>query len=52
MDDYKKTLNLPDTKFSMRGNLTQKEPIILKNWYENDLYKLIRKKRRKKFFSS
>ncbi|AHG60221.1 isoleucine--tRNA ligase [Buchnera aphidicola] len=51
MDDYKKTLNLPDTKFSMRGNLTQKEPIILKNWYENDLYKLIRKKKEgKKIF--
>ncbi|QCI20302.1 isoleucine--tRNA ligase [Buchnera aphidicola (Brachycaudus cardui)] len=44
MNDYKKTLNLPITKFSMRGNLAQKEPEILKNWNENHLYQLIRKK--------
>lgn len=51
MNDYKKTLNLPKTKFSMRGNLSKKEPIILKNWYENNLYDLIRKKKEgKKIF--
>ncbi|QCI23704.1 isoleucine--tRNA ligase [Buchnera aphidicola (Macrosiphoniella sanborni)] len=51
MDDYKKTLNLPKTKFSMKGNLVEKEPKILKNWNDNQLYKLIRKKKeRKKIF--
>lgn len=48
MHDYKKTLNLPKTKFSMRANLTQKEPQILKNWYENDIYQKIRKNKEKK----
>lgn len=51
MHDYKKTLNLPKTKFSMRANLTEKEPKILKNWHENNLYKMIRKnKENKKIF--
>jgi len=48
MDDYKKTLNLPKTMFSMKGNLSKKEPKILKNWHENNLYKLIRKKKENK----
>ncbi|ANZ22379.1 isoleucine--tRNA ligase [Buchnera aphidicola (Diuraphis noxia)] len=51
MNDYKKTLNLPKTKFSMKGNLSKKEPEILKNWNENNLYELIRiKKKGKKIF--
>lgn len=51
MNDYKKTLNLPKTKFSMKANLSEKEPRILENWNENDLYKLIRKKKEgKKIF--
>ncbi|QCI18139.1 isoleucine--tRNA ligase [Buchnera aphidicola (Aphis nasturtii)] len=51
MHDYKKTLNLPKTEFSMRANLTQKEPKILKNWYEKNLYQIIRKnKENKKIF--
>lgn len=48
MDDYKKTLNLPKTMFSMRGNLSKKEPEILKKWYKNNLYQLIRKKNEEK----
>lgn len=36
--DYGKTLNLPKTDFPMRGNLPQKEPDIMKSWYENDIY--------------
>ena len=48
MDDYKDTLNLPKTLFSMRGNLSKKEPNILKSWNENNLYKLIRKKNQEK----
>ncbi|AYN24938.1 isoleucine--tRNA ligase [Buchnera aphidicola] len=51
MSDYKSTLNLPKTQFSMRANLSQKEPEILKNWYENNLYQLIRQKKEgKKIF--
>lgn len=30
--DYKKTLNLPDTKFPMKANLAQREPEMLKFW--------------------
>ncbi len=40
--DYKKTLNLPSTKFPMRGNLAQKEPEMLKAWEEDDLYAKLR----------
>ena len=40
--DYKKTLNLPKTKFPMKGNLVNKEPEILKRWEEENLYETIR----------
>ena len=40
--DYKKTLNLPKTKFPMKGNLAQREPERLKEWNNTDLYKKIR----------
>ena len=40
--DYKKTLNLPKTKFPMKGNLVNKEPEILKRWEEEKLYETIR----------
>lgn len=43
MSDYKHTLNLPETEFPMRGNLAQREPKMLKDWQENDLYAEIRK---------
>ncbi len=36
--DYGKTLNLPKTDFPMRGNLPQKEPEMLKQWYQADIY--------------
>src|SRR5258706_1827572 len=42
--DYKKTLNLPQTSFSMKGNLPQNEPKRLEQWRLIDLYKLIREK--------
>jgi isoleucyl-tRNA synthetase len=42
MSDYKHTLNLPDTAFPMRGNLAQREPKMLEQWYEDDLYGQIR----------
>ncbi|WP_440053617.1 isoleucine--tRNA ligase [Pseudoalteromonas sp. T1lg65] len=51
MSDYKHTLNLPETEFPMRGNLAQREPKMLKKWYEEDLYGQIRiaKKGKKPF---
>lgn len=42
MIDYKNTLNLPETAFPMRGNLAKREPEMLKNWYEKNLYQKIR----------
>ena len=36
--DYRKTLNLPQTKFKMKANLSQKEPQYLKRWQKEDLY--------------
>lgn len=45
--DYGKTLNLPKTDFPMRGGLPQKEPQMLKEWEEKELYKKILDKNRK-----
>jgi len=42
--DYKNTLNLPQTKFSMKADLPKREPVFLKAWQDMDLYQLIRKK--------
>ncbi len=35
---YDKTLNLPKTNFSMKANLTQKEPGWLEFWEKEDIY--------------
>ncbi len=40
--DYKKTLNLPRTKFPMKANLAQKEPEQLKRWDGMQLHNQIR----------
>jgi isoleucyl-tRNA synthetase len=42
MTDYKKTLNLPDTAFPMRGNLAKREPAMLEHWRAQGLYQRIR----------
>lgn len=42
MKDYKNTLNLPETGFPMRGDLAKREPQMLKNWYDKNLYQKIR----------
>lgn len=51
MSDYKKTLNLPKTSFSMKANLANREPMMLKAWDKADLYGKIRaaRKGRKSF---
>lgn len=42
MTDFKKTLNLLDTPFPMRGNLAKREPEMLKAWNNKGLYQKIR----------
>ncbi|MGE0268772.1 MAG: isoleucine--tRNA ligase [Candidatus Omnitrophota bacterium] len=44
MIDYRKTLNLPQTEFSMKAGLATKEPGYLKQWADADLYSAIKKK--------
>ena len=46
MSDYKNTLNLPKTNFSMKANLAQKEPMRLKRWQDEQVYQQIRKARK------
>ncbi|MCL1890568.1 MAG: isoleucine--tRNA ligase [Coriobacteriia bacterium] len=41
--DYKNTMNLPQTEFPMRGNLPTNEPLRLKKWNEMELYQLMLK---------
>ena len=42
MADYRKTLNMPDTPFPMRGDLAKREPGWIKDWQERKLYQRIR----------
>ena len=46
MNDYKHTLNLPQTGFPMKANLATREPEVLKRWQEIDLYKKLREQGR------
>ncbi len=43
MTDYKNTVNLPRTDFPMKGDLAKREPQMLAEWTERDLYGQIRK---------
>ena len=42
MTNYKDTLNLPRTRFPMRGNLAKREPEMLERWERQDIYGQIR----------
>jgi isoleucyl-tRNA synthetase len=42
MADYKKTLNLPDTPFPMKGDLARREPQWVQQWQDKGLYKRLR----------
>ncbi|PKO59673.1 MAG: isoleucine--tRNA ligase [Betaproteobacteria bacterium HGW-Betaproteobacteria-19] len=42
MADYRKTLNLPDTPFPMRGDLPKREPKWIAEWQQKNLYQRIR----------
>ena len=43
-NDYKDTLNLPQTEFPMKANLSQREPEMLKAWDEKKIYQKIQEK--------
>ncbi len=42
MSDTRKTLNLPDTPFPMRGDLAKREPNWIAEWQQKKLYEKIR----------
>ncbi|EIJ35546.1 isoleucine--tRNA ligase [Thiothrix nivea] len=42
MTDYKTTLNLPNTPFPMRGDLAKREPGMLEDWENRQLYQQLR----------
>ena len=37
--DYNSTINLPKTDFEMRAGLPKKEPVMLKDWEDNEKFK-------------
>ena len=44
--DYKATLNLPQTEFPMRANLSEREPEMLRRWDTMHLYQSLREARK------
>ena len=48
MNNYRDTLNLPQTDFPMRANLPEREWQILARWQELDLYQKIREARKER----
>jgi isoleucyl-tRNA synthetase len=44
MSDYRKTLNMPETAFPMRGDLAKREPNWVAQWRERRIYQRIREK--------
>ena len=45
--NYKDTLFLPETEFSMKASLPTNEPKILQKWKKENLYEKLRKKLKK-----
>ena len=43
--DYRKTLNLPETVFPMRGDLPKREPQWAKDWDDKGVYRTLRRAR-------
>ena len=39
--DYKTTLLMTKSNFEMRGNLAQKEPVLVKKWQDENLYEMM-----------
>ena len=46
MNDYKNTLNLPQTDFPMKANLAGREPEVLQHWQKINLYGKLREQGR------
>ncbi len=44
--DFKDTLNLPQTDFPMKANLSQREPEMLREWEDNHIYAKIQERNR------
>ncbi|GGN49378.1 isoleucine--tRNA ligase 1 [Oceanobacillus indicireducens] len=44
MMDYKETLMMPKTKFPMRGNLPNKEPVRREQWEEDNIYEKVQER--------
>ena len=42
--DYKETLLIPKTKFPMRGNLPNKEPVRRQEWDDSNIYEQVQKR--------
>lgn len=42
--DYKDTLNLPQTDFPMKANLSEKEPTVLSFWHEKGVYERLQER--------
>ncbi|MEC7608814.1 MAG: class I tRNA ligase family protein, partial [Verrucomicrobiota bacterium] len=42
--DLKNTLNLPRTRFPMRGDLVKREPARIQHWEDSNLYSKIEQK--------
>ena len=42
MTDYKDTINLPKTVFPMKANLANREPKMLQQWEQRELYAKLR----------
>jgi isoleucyl-tRNA synthetase len=40
--DYKQTLNLPSTDFPMKGDLARREPEMLRQWQDGQIYQKLR----------
>ncbi len=45
--DYKNTINLPQTPFPMKADLVNREPALLKQWENEKLYQTIREQSKK-----
>jgi isoleucyl-tRNA synthetase len=43
--NYKDTLNLPQTDFPMKANLTQREPLIISFWEEKKIYEKLQERK-------
>ena len=43
--ELKTTLLMPKTNFEMRGNLNQKEPVLVEKWQKEHLYEEMLKNR-------